>query len=141
MRWHFFVAYFFGGALLVNAIPHIVNGVSGRSFPTPFSSPPGKGLSSPMVNVLLGTLNAVVGYFLVSHVGEFHIRSIPDMLVMGAGGLLMAVMLARTFGRLYGGQQDGRRFISTSRAAAACRSKLGDSASLRPRDSGAAGIG
>jgi hypothetical protein len=104
MRWYFLVAYFFGGAFLVNAVPHFVNGVSGRSFPTPFASPPGKGRSSPMVNVLWGTLNAVVGYFLVSHVGEFHIRSIPDMLVTGAGGLLMAVMLARTFGRLYGGQ-------------------------------------
>lgn len=101
MRWYFYVAYFFGGAFLVNAVPHFVSGVSGRSFPSPFASPPGKGLSSPMVNVLWGTLNAVVGYFLVSHVGEFHIRSIPDVLVLGAGGLLMAVMLARAFGPLY----------------------------------------
>ena len=38
MRWYFFVAYFFGGAFLVNAIPHFVIGVSGRSFPTPFAS-------------------------------------------------------------------------------------------------------
>lgn len=29
MRWHFFVAYFFGGAFLVNAIPHFVQGISG----------------------------------------------------------------------------------------------------------------
>ena len=104
MRWYFFVAYFFGGAFLVNAVPHFVNGVSGRTFPTPFASPPGKGQSSPTVNVLWGTLNAVVGYFLVCHVGEFHIRHIPDVLALGAGGLLMAVMLSRTFGRLYGGQ-------------------------------------
>jgi hypothetical protein len=103
MRWYFFAAYFFGGAFLVNAVPHFVNGVSGRSFPTPFASPPGKGQSSPIVNVLWGTLNAVVGYFLVSHVGQFHIRSVPDMLVVGAGGLLMALMLARGFGRLYSG--------------------------------------
>ncbi|MGH9640463.1 MAG: hypothetical protein ACRD3Y_10405, partial [Bryobacteraceae bacterium] len=65
MRWYLLVAYFFGGAFLVNAIPHFVNGVSGRSFPTPFASPPGKGQSSPMVNVLWGTANAVAGYFLV----------------------------------------------------------------------------
>ena len=104
MRWYFFVAYFFGGAFLVNAIPHFVQGISGRSFPTPFASPPGKGQSSPMVNVLWGTLNAGVGYFLLSHVGEFHIRSIPDVLVTGAGGLLMGVMLSRAFGKLYGGQ-------------------------------------
>jgi hypothetical protein len=99
MHWYFYLAYFFGGAFLVNAVPHFVNGVSGRSFPTPFASPPGKGLSSPMVNVLWGTLNVVVGYFLVCHLGEFHIRSIPEVLVLGAGGLLMAVMLARAFGR------------------------------------------
>jgi hypothetical protein len=47
MRWYFFVSYFFGGAFLVNAIPHFVQGVPGRSFPTPFASPPGKGQSSP----------------------------------------------------------------------------------------------
>jgi hypothetical protein len=86
MHWYFFFSYFFGGAFLVNEVPHFVQGVSGRSFPTPFASPTGKGLSSPTVNVLWGTANAVAGYFLVTHVGEFHIRSIPDALVAGAGG-------------------------------------------------------
>lgn len=101
MRWYFCVAYFFGGAFLVNAVSHLVNGLSGRSFPTPFASPPGKGQSSPTVNVLWGALNAVVGYFLVLHVGEFHVRNMADALVAGIGGLLMALMLARTFGRIY----------------------------------------
>ncbi len=32
MRWYHYVAYFFGGAFLANAIPHLVNGISGRSF-------------------------------------------------------------------------------------------------------------
>jgi len=104
MRWYFFVAYFFGGAFLVNAVPHFVQGVSGRSFPSPFASPPGKVQSSPTVNVLWGTANAVAGYFLVTHVGEFHIRSIPETLIAGAGGLVMAVMLSQAFGRIYGGQ-------------------------------------
>lgn len=104
MPWYFGVADFIGGAFLVNAIPHFINGVSGRSFPTPFASPPGKGQSSPLVNVLWGTLNAVVGYFLVYRVGEFHSRSVADVLVLGAGGLLMALMLSRHFGSLYGSQ-------------------------------------
>lgn len=103
MRWYF-IAYFFGGAFLVNAVPHFINGVSGRSFPSPFASPPGRGQSSPVVNVLWGTVNAVVGYFLVCRVGEFHIRSIGDVLALGVGGLLMALMLARAFGRIYSGQ-------------------------------------
>jgi hypothetical protein len=103
MRWYF---YFFGGAFLVYAVPHFVSGVCGRSFPTPFASPPGRGRSSPILNVLWGTLNAVVGYFLVCHVGEFHIRRIPDALFLGAGGLLMALILARAFGKLYGGRSN-----------------------------------
>ncbi|MGA7291633.1 MAG: hypothetical protein WBW53_07110 [Terriglobales bacterium] len=105
MHWYFYVAYFFAGAFLANAVPHFVSGISGRSFPTPFASPPGRGLSSPLVNVLWGTFNAVVGYFLVCHVGEFHIRRIFDVLVFGAGSLLMAMMLARAFGRLDSGSR------------------------------------
>ncbi|MGB9514770.1 MAG: hypothetical protein WBU20_24000 [Candidatus Acidiferrum sp.] len=100
MPWYFYIAYFFSGAFFVNAIPHFVNGVSGRPFPSPFASPPGKGLSSPLVNVLWGTFNALVGYLLVCHVGHFQIRNIPDVILFGAGGLLMGIMLARAFGRL-----------------------------------------
>lgn len=103
MPWYF-IAYFFGGAFLVNAIPHFVSGVSGRSFPSPFASPPGRGKSSPVVNVLWGAVNAVVGYLLVCRVGDFHIRRIADVLALGAGGLLMALTLARTFGRVYSDQ-------------------------------------
>ncbi len=104
MRWYFYIAYFFGGAFLVNAIPHFVSGVCGRPFPSPFASPPGRGMSSATVNVLWGTLNAVVGYFLVCHVGQFHIHSLPDAVVTAAGGLLMALMLAHHFGSLYTGK-------------------------------------
>ncbi len=105
MHWYFYVSYFFGGAFLANAVPHFVSGICGRSFPTPFASPPGRGPSSPIVNVLWGTFNAVVGYFLVCHVGEFHIRRILDVLLFGAGSLLMAVMLARAFSRLESGSR------------------------------------
>jgi len=104
MQWYHFVAYFFGGAFLVNAIPHFINGVSGRMFPTPFASPPGKGLSSPTVNVLWGSLNLVIAYLLVFRVGTFDFRRTPDALIAGLGGLLMAVMLSRAFPRREGGK-------------------------------------
>jgi hypothetical protein len=104
MHWHAYVAYFFGGAFLVNAVPHFTNGVSGRSFPSPFASPPGKGLSSPIVNVLWGMLNLAIAYLLVFRVGTFDFRRAQDALIVGVGGLLMAVMLARAFGRADGGQ-------------------------------------
>lgn len=103
MAWYVYAAWFFAGFFLVNAVPHFVNGVSGRRFPTPFASPPGKGESTSTVNVLWGALNAVIGYLLVTSVGEFHIRQLDCIIVLGAGGFVMALMLARTFGRLYGG--------------------------------------
>jgi hypothetical protein len=103
MKWYHYVAYFFGGAFLVNAVPHFTNGVSGRPFPTPFASPPGVGLSPAWVNVLWGLFNLAIGYLLVCRVGTFELRRTRDLLVVGIGALLMAVMLARAFSRLSGG--------------------------------------
>jgi hypothetical protein len=103
MRWHHYVAYFFGGAFLTNAVPHFVNGISGRPFQSPFASPPGQGLSSSTVNVLWGLLNLVVGYALVCRVGCFDLRRTRHVVVVGVGVLAMAVMLAQAFGKFYGG--------------------------------------
>ena len=55
------LASFFAGILLANAVPHFVHGISGDRFPTPFAHPPGKGLSSPTVNVLWSLLNLAIG--------------------------------------------------------------------------------
>jgi hypothetical protein len=103
MRWFHDVAYFFGGAFLANAIPHFVNGVSGHPFQSPFASPPGQGLSSSTVNVLWGLFNLVVGYWLVCRVGTFELRRTRPVVGLGLGALLMSLMLARAFGRFYGG--------------------------------------
>jgi len=64
MKWYHYIAAFFAGAFLANAVPHFVNGVSGNPFPTPFADPPGEGLSSPTLNVIWGLANIVVGYLL-----------------------------------------------------------------------------
>lgn len=42
-------------------MPHFVHGISGDRFPTPFAHPPGKGLSSPTLNVAWAFLNLLVG--------------------------------------------------------------------------------
>ena len=55
MNWYNYLACFFAGMFLANAVPHYVQGVSGDRFPSPFSKPPGKGLSSATVNVLWGS--------------------------------------------------------------------------------------
>jgi len=103
MHWYHYVAYFFGGAFLANALPHLENGISGRAFQSPFASPPGEGLSSSTVNVLWGMFNLGVGYLLVCRVGNFDLRNTLDVVVFGAGMLIMSLMLARAFGRFHGG--------------------------------------
>jgi hypothetical protein len=103
MEWLHCISYFFGGAFLANAIPHFVSGVMGQPFQSPFAKPPGEGLSSSTVNVLWGAFNIAVGYVLVLRVGTFDLRSPADVLAMGTGAILMAVMAARSFGRFHGG--------------------------------------
>lgn len=51
MIWLTYASYFFGGIFLGNAIPHFVSGSMGRAFQSPFARPPGKGLSSALVNI------------------------------------------------------------------------------------------
>jgi hypothetical protein len=103
MRWHHYVAYFFGGIFLANALPHLGNGISGHAFQSPFASPPGVGLSSSVVNVVWGLFNLAVAYLLVCRVGSFDLRKTAHVLVLGAGILIMSLNLAHYFGRLHGG--------------------------------------
>ena len=55
-------ACFFSGMFLANSVPHFIHGISGDPFPTPFAEPPGKGLSSPTVNVAWAFANIIAGY-------------------------------------------------------------------------------
>jgi hypothetical protein len=103
MRWLPMVAWFFAGVFLTNGIPHFVSGVSGRAFQSPFSKPPGIGLSSSTANVVWGFFNAVIGYLLLCHVGSFDWHATADVIALGAGVLLMALFCARYFGKFHGG--------------------------------------
>jgi len=64
VNWYHYIACFFAGMFFANVVPHFVHGISGDRFPTPFAHPPGKGLSSPTLNVLWALINLVVGYVL-----------------------------------------------------------------------------
>lgn len=109
MEWYVYLARFFAGALLANAVPHFVSGVQGRPFPSPFASPPGKGESSPVVNVAWGSANAVVGYLLLYRVGAFTLMRSGELLIAGLGGFLLALLLASRFGQIYGTSTAVRR--------------------------------
>ena len=100
MVWYVYIAYFFAGAFLANSVPHFVSGMSGRKFPTPFAHPPGRGLSTPLANVLWGFANFVIGYILLTAVGSFAIGLTFDSLALLLGMILIAVQSSITFGRL-----------------------------------------
>ena len=103
MNWIHEVSYFFGGGFLANAAPHLVSGMMGRAFQSPFAKPPGQGLSSSIVNVLWGFLNLAAGYLLVCRVGDFDLRATPHVAAAGAGVVVIGLFLAWSFGRFNGG--------------------------------------
>lgn len=97
MQWYLYVASFFAGVFLANAVPHFVQGISGNKFPSPFSKPPGKGLSSPTVNVIWALFNVLVGYVLL-WVGQVHLSgNIPSLIVFFIGAAAMSIMLSINF--------------------------------------------
>jgi hypothetical protein len=103
MIWLTYASYFFGGIFLGNAIPHFVSGTMGRAFQSPFARPPGKGLSSALVNVGWGAFNIIAGYVLVLRVGTFDLRDTRDAVAFGAGFILIGLLSARLFGPFHGG--------------------------------------
>ena len=95
-----YLAYFVAGLLLANGVPHFVNGISGRRFQSPFASPPGRGESSPLINVIWGLVNFIIGYLLLTGFGEFQGGLTVDTLVICLGFILMSIILAVYFGRI-----------------------------------------
>ncbi len=54
------------------------------------------------MNVLWGLFNLAIGYVRVCRVGSFELRKTRHVVVLGAGVVVMSVMLARAFGKFYG---------------------------------------
>jgi hypothetical protein len=96
MKWYHYLAVFFAGAFLGNVVPHLIHGVSGDSFPTPFSTPPGKGLSSPFINVLWALFNLLAGYILLA-VSRISTKNKLAMFILFLGILAISVQLSFAF--------------------------------------------
>ena len=96
MKWYNYIACFFAGFFLANVVPHYIHGVSGDSFPSPFANPPGKGLSSPMVNTLWALLNLVIGYLLF-RVGKISNSNKLALLIFFIGIVASSVLLSIAF--------------------------------------------
>ena len=103
MVWYHYIAYFFGGLFLTNSAPHLLSGLMGRPFQSPFAKPPGQGLSSSTVNVLWGAFNLAMGYLLLSQVGSFDLRNLGHVAAPGLALVAGSLLLARGFGRFNGG--------------------------------------
>ncbi|HEY4008866.1 MAG TPA: hypothetical protein VGM11_01860 [Acidobacteriaceae bacterium] len=96
MHWYSYVACFFAGMFLGNAVPHFVHGISGDPFPSPFAKPPGKGLSSAPVNVVWALVNLVIGWilFCAGHVAS---GAWPARVVFFAGIAVISVLMSVQF--------------------------------------------
>ena len=102
MHWYNYLADFFAGLFLANAVPHFTHGVSGDRFPSPFANPPGKGLSSPTVNVLWALFNMAVGYILF-RAGNVSSGNDLSLLVFFAGIAAISTMSSIRFAKKQAG--------------------------------------
>lgn len=76
------------GALAVNGVPHLVKGLTGERFHTPWAQPRGTGMSSPLENFLWGAGNLGAAALLYRHVsGEVlpYGRSVMAIAFLAAG--------------------------------------------------------
>ena len=96
MEWYHYFSGFWAGMFLANFVPHFINGVSGNGFPTPFAKPPGKGLSSPVVNVLWALLNLIIGALLFK-VGRVSIHNYLSLIILFIGFALLSLLMAKNF--------------------------------------------
>ncbi len=96
MKWYHYISCFLAGLFMANAIPHLIHGISGEEFPTPFASPPGKGLSSSLVNVLWALFNIIVGYLLFRD-GQIRRKKKMAILLFFAGIATTSILLSQVF--------------------------------------------
>jgi hypothetical protein len=101
MNWYDYIAAFLAGMFLANVVPHFVHGISGDRFPTPFAHPPGKGLSSPTVNVVWALFNLAIGYILF-RVGKVSSGDNLALVIFFAGIAAISTMASVQFANKQG---------------------------------------
>lgn len=94
-----YFAHFFSGALLCNALPHLVAGLQGHAFPTPFARPRGIGESSAIANFAWGFGNLLAGGWMLIN-WPLQIGPNTNTLVLALGALLLGLYLSVRFQRM-----------------------------------------
>ncbi len=93
----FFIAMCFG-FFATNSLPHLIPGILGKEFHSPFASPPVKGKSSAVVNVLWGFFNLAVAYILFVAT-DINLRNYIEGAGFLLGILITSLVLAITFSK------------------------------------------
>jgi hypothetical protein len=92
-----YIGLFFAGMFLCNALPHLLKGLQGEAFYTPWATPRGVGKSSALENVLWGCANLLVAAFLIDRI---FLKNVPHgMVALAAGFVLIAVVCSRIFAK------------------------------------------
>jgi hypothetical protein len=100
LPWYIYPLQFVSGLFLANGVPHFVQGVCGHWFQSPFATPPGVGESSPVVNVIWGSVNFAVGAALLAAFAPKGAGVIGQWALVGLGALIISIFLASHFGRV-----------------------------------------
>jgi hypothetical protein len=92
-----YLGLFFAGMLLCNALPHLLKGLQGETFYTPWAQPRGTGHSSALENALWGCANLLVSAFLIDRILP---KNVPHgLIVLAVGFAGMAAAISVVFGR------------------------------------------
>jgi hypothetical protein len=94
-----YVALFFAGGFLCNSVPHLVCGVSGMPFPSPFAKPSGIGDSPPLVNFWWGFANLFAGLYLLTR-HPVSVELSADFAVFLLGVAALGTFSALHFGKV-----------------------------------------
>ncbi len=97
MKWYNYLAALAGGFFTANIIPHLVKGMTGQEFPSPFGVPSGVGLSTPIENVIWAMINLTLSYVLL-RVSKVKFDNTISMVLVFLGVALCAFMCASNFG-------------------------------------------
>ena len=99
MSYQTILASLGAGIFLCNSLPHLISGLRGDKFPTPFAKPSGIGNSSPLCNFLWGAFNLIIGCDLWS-VAQFMIGLNSETFVFFVGFIFMGIFSSLHFGRV-----------------------------------------
>ena len=89
------IGWFFCGVFVVNTLPHLIHGVAGEKFPSPFDKPHGKKLSSPTLNVIWAFINLSI-FSTIFYFNQFSYTAIHGVIML-IGAFAMAIFLSRYF--------------------------------------------